>query len=478
MCSVNDDDCGIEERTSIISKTNLDVSKCKKCEENETRIVLRGKDAYCKNCFLASSTHKFRATLGKSKIIRPNDNILVAHSGSAASSVLLHLIHAGMHESAHKRLVFKSKVLYIDEGILEEKTHDEQRATVEKIANQLKTFDFPGFRTKINESLSESDLKIFPIDSPGEENAKEENEEEIKNTFSKLSEQSAKNDLLVKLRTRLLIRAARHLNCNKIFTAETATSLSISILSNLTMGRGAHLSLDVGFADTRISDIMILRPMRAFTNLEIDYYQRFHEIQSPLESPKKTNQNLKSIQTLIDQFVNEMDKESNSTVSTVLRTGEKLCTLISDGKFEKYCILCNSPLDTTINGEISALQAINYSEFVSTNVVEPSGEKIDPNGKKIIGDCKKDEIIVENCENGERNGENSENGCNCKSDERNCGEKSEDSLVILKKNLCYGCRLIVVNFKDVKDVPTFMLNRARNLMSFEKMHEEIADFLL
>ncbi|XP_043463311.1 cytoplasmic tRNA 2-thiolation protein 2 [Leptopilina heterotoma] len=466
MCSVNDDDCGIEERNPIISKTNLDVSKCKKCEENETVIVLRGKDAYCKNCFLASSTHKFRATLGKSKIIRPNDNILVAHSGSAASSVLLHLIHAGMHESAHKRLIFKSKVLYIDEGILEEKTHDEQRTTVEKIANQLKTFDFSGFTTKINESLSESDLKIFPIDSPGEENAKEE--EETKNTFLKLSEQSAKNDLLVKLRTRLLIRAARHLNCNKIFTAETATSLSISILSNITMGRGAHLSLDVGFADTRISDIMILRPMRAFTNLEIDYYQRFHKIQSPLEFPKTTNQNLKSIQTLIDQFVNEMDKESHSTVSTVLRTGEKLCTLISDEKFEKYCILCNSPLDTTINGDISALQAINYSEFVSTNVVEPHSEKIEPNSENFIGNCET---------NDERIG-NSENNCNCSSGKRNCGEKNENILVILKNNLCYGCRLIVVNFKDVKDIPSFMLNKARNLMSFEKMHEEIADFLL
>ena len=69
---------------------------------------------YCDNCFLVSATHKFRATLGKSKVVRPTDKILVAHSGSAGSMALLHLIRAGMHESVHKRLVFETKVMYID----------------------------------------------------------------------------------------------------------------------------------------------------------------------------------------------------------------------------------------------------------------------------------------------------------------------------------------------------------------------------
>lgn len=58
--------------------------------------------------------HKFRAALGKSKIIRQGDSVLVDHSGELNSTVLLHLIKSGMSQSAHKKLIFKTIVLYID----------------------------------------------------------------------------------------------------------------------------------------------------------------------------------------------------------------------------------------------------------------------------------------------------------------------------------------------------------------------------
>lgn len=52
--------------------------------------------------------------LGKYKIVRPNDLVLVAHSGNASSTVLTHLIRKGMEEAAHKRLMFKCIVVHID----------------------------------------------------------------------------------------------------------------------------------------------------------------------------------------------------------------------------------------------------------------------------------------------------------------------------------------------------------------------------
>lgn len=77
-------------------------------------ILLIGQSGYCNTCFLIVTNHKFRAALGKSKIIRHGDSILVDHSGELNSTVLLHLIKAGMSESAHKKLIFKTTVLYID----------------------------------------------------------------------------------------------------------------------------------------------------------------------------------------------------------------------------------------------------------------------------------------------------------------------------------------------------------------------------
>jgi cytoplasmic tRNA 2-thiolation protein 2 len=67
-----------------------------------------------RECFLAAATHKFRASLGKSKIVRPRDHVLIAFSGSQASTALLHLVNAGLNEDSHKRLMFACSVVYID----------------------------------------------------------------------------------------------------------------------------------------------------------------------------------------------------------------------------------------------------------------------------------------------------------------------------------------------------------------------------
>lgn len=86
---------------------------CRKCK-NQARVVLRTKDAYCKECFLAASTHKFRATLGKTKIMKVKDRALVAFSGSQSSVALLHFLRSGLDEEQHKKLFFDVVVCYIE----------------------------------------------------------------------------------------------------------------------------------------------------------------------------------------------------------------------------------------------------------------------------------------------------------------------------------------------------------------------------
>lgn len=98
----------------MIFISNRDVTLCRKCRCENADVLLVGQSGYCKTCFLNVTNHKFRAALGKSKIIRHGDSILVDHSGELNSTILLHLIKAGMSESAHKKLIFKTVVLYID----------------------------------------------------------------------------------------------------------------------------------------------------------------------------------------------------------------------------------------------------------------------------------------------------------------------------------------------------------------------------
>lgn len=61
-----------------------------------------------------SVTHKFRACLGKSRVMRSGDRVLVGFSGSDGSTALLHLIQSGLGDTSHKRLMVQPLVLYID----------------------------------------------------------------------------------------------------------------------------------------------------------------------------------------------------------------------------------------------------------------------------------------------------------------------------------------------------------------------------
>lgn len=87
---------------------------CKKCRTNSSEIILRKKDGYCTSCFLINTTHKFRAALGKSKIIHRGDTILIGYCGRENSTALLHLIKSGMSETTHKKIIFNVVIFFID----------------------------------------------------------------------------------------------------------------------------------------------------------------------------------------------------------------------------------------------------------------------------------------------------------------------------------------------------------------------------
>ena len=74
-----------EDDTSSVgtsSTTVTDLTLCKKCRVAEPNLTLRKKDSYCAECFLAASKHKFRATLGKHKIMKLDERVLVSFQGT------------------------------------------------------------------------------------------------------------------------------------------------------------------------------------------------------------------------------------------------------------------------------------------------------------------------------------------------------------------------------------------------------------
>lgn len=89
-------------------------TKCNKCREETPILLLRHKDAYCKNCFLTGANHKFKALLGKSKLIRPNDRVLVSYEVGHPSTALLHMLRNGLDLNTQKKLRFEPVFIFIE----------------------------------------------------------------------------------------------------------------------------------------------------------------------------------------------------------------------------------------------------------------------------------------------------------------------------------------------------------------------------
>ena len=85
---------------------------CRKCG-SPGKILIRKEYCYCNDCFNINTNHKFRACIGKNRILSANDKVLVCISGDVNSVVLLDLVHIGISLNNHKKLRIIPYFLYI-----------------------------------------------------------------------------------------------------------------------------------------------------------------------------------------------------------------------------------------------------------------------------------------------------------------------------------------------------------------------------
>uniref|UniRef100_A0A2K5LZT6 Cytoplasmic tRNA 2-thiolation protein 2 n=1 Tax=Cercocebus atys TaxID=9531 RepID=A0A2K5LZT6_CERAT len=88
--------------------------KCVKCKEAQPVVVIRAGDAFCRDCFKAFYVHKFRAMLGKNRLIFPGEKVLLAWSGGPSSSSMVWQVLEGLSQDSAKRLRFVPGVIFVD----------------------------------------------------------------------------------------------------------------------------------------------------------------------------------------------------------------------------------------------------------------------------------------------------------------------------------------------------------------------------
>ncbi|XP_041376774.1 cytoplasmic tRNA 2-thiolation protein 2-A-like [Gigantopelta aegis] len=451
--------CSVEEESDIPLPKPVSRSTdrtCMKCHEQKSILITRVDDAFCRDCFMVYVVHKFRASIGKSHLIRDHEKVLLAFSGGPSSSALLHLVLEGLSIRAHKRLRFIPSIVHVDElGSVDSVSADERNEKNEQVVSLMKAFGFPCYMSCLEQGVDLTRYKENGcppcwdvLQGTGiEDFEKAKKSSHITEIMGSIKSVTAKEEYIKNLRNQLLITIARFYGYSKLMVADCSTRLGIQTLSGIALGRGAQISSNTSFSDDRHGDVMIVRPIRDLSSKEVAMYNHLNGVQ-PLVLPTVTTKESAgiSIEHLTEAFVTGLQQNFPSTVSNIVRTASKLdsgCQVKGDDS----CAFCQAPLDTSV-GETSALRAVERSYRLS------QGCRSDESSSPSDACC------------GEGDG-----SCKTPTDHRSVTEE-------VLPCLCYGCRLIVKDMKDPSKLPSQVIAESRSRNNRLKMMEEIKDFLL
>ncbi|XP_039759755.1 cytoplasmic tRNA 2-thiolation protein 2-B [Pararge aegeria] len=315
---------------------------CRKCDASAT-ILIRKEYWYCNTCFITNTNHKFRACLGKSKTLSSNEKVLICLSGGANSIVLLELVHSGITLDGTKKLRVVPFFLHIIETATEDAI---RKANI--IIDQCKKHNFNLYVININEYYSTNNVLPKP-------NIITQTKTEALNNMKLNVSTTIYHDAIVKIKRNLFLRVASELSCKIIFTAETTTQLAKRLLTNLAIGRGSQVEYDIGFADQRDKTIRILRPMKDISNEEIEYFVKLKQLY-PVYDHSNTETGLQSV---IDNFVSDLQDNYPATVSTVCKTADKIGSMENTTN-RKNCTLCQS-IVALKSAKLTAVEATIFS---------------------------------------------------------------------------------------------------------------------
>ncbi|CAK6978449.1 cytoplasmic tRNA 2-thiolation protein 2 isoform X1 [Scomber scombrus] len=508
MCQVDEGYHDQLERQEVPSVSK----KCVKCKEATAAVVIRAGDTYCRDCFKEYFVHKFRAMLGKNRIIFPGEKVLLAVSGGPSSCSMLNQVQEGLSQNAHKKLRFIPGIVYIDEGGAVGQSVEERRRTVSELLNVFKATGFPFHIVPLEQVLDLPSSVVVTAPSPSERPASsykaavdhfiqtdisrcltaqtqdETSPPDIQESQTQLLQQligsaktlTAREDLLNTLRQHLLVHTARTEGYCKLMLGDNCTRLAVKLLTSISLGRGAQLAQDTGFSDCRYGDIITVRPMRDYSSKEIAYYNRLFKVPSVFIAGLDTKTTDKaSIQRLTESFVTKLQADFPSTVSTIYRTSEKLqtaCKSTTTADPCARCLLCMCALDTTVENA-SAFQATLISEQLSQTKCLGINSTALPKQSPVGGQSEWTAPTGQCCSSG--GGGGGGEGCGRTVEGGGCCSSSKlAETTDVRSLLCYSCQLTIKDMSSVDCLPQYILLEAQKRQRRSQMREEISEFLL
>ncbi|KAK2848608.1 hypothetical protein Q5P01_008442 [Channa striata] len=482
--------------------------KCVKCKEARAAVVIRAGDAYCRGCFKDYFIHKFRAMLGKNRVIFPGEKVLLAVSGGPSSFSMLSQVQEGLSQNAHKKLRFIPGIVHIDEGGAVGQSMEERQRTLAELQALFRATGFPFYIIPLEQVLDLPNSVLASAPSPAEQPSStykaavdhflqsnhsscatpqdqgQTSIPEVQEPHTQILQQliisakmlTARQDLLSTLRQHLLVHTARSKGYSKLMLGDSCTRLAVKLLTSISLGRGAHLAQDTGFSDSRYGDIISVRPMRDYSAKEIAYYNHLFHVPSVFIPSLDTKMPDKaSVQRLTESFVTNLQADFPSTVSTIYRTSEKLhtaCERSSTVDHRDTCLLCMCALDTAVENA-SAFQATLISEQLSQNTSSSATRTKIPTRKLAPVEPESVAPTVQCCSSGGREDcGRAESGGGC------CSSANGAETSNLRSLLCYSCQLTIKDMSTVGHLPQYILSEAQRRHRRSQMKAAIGEFLL
>uniref|UniRef100_A0A8C0I5L7 Cytoplasmic tRNA 2-thiolation protein 2 n=1 Tax=Balaenoptera musculus TaxID=9771 RepID=A0A8C0I5L7_BALMU len=449
--------------------------KCVKCKEGLPVVVIRAGDAFCRDCFKAFYVHKFRAVLGKNRLIFPGEKVLLAWSGGPSSSSMLWQVLEGLSRDSAKRLRFVPGVVYADEGAACGQSPEDRAKTVAEAKAGLAerrlpvVFSLPPsvLRCSAREPVGTEGAYKAAVDSflqqqhaLGEEQQSlpcpprppiragpptAGQTEALSTLFSSVETLTAKEELLRTLRVAREAGGARDPPAGR----EGGGAVSWSAAG----GRERCAPHPQGFSDERHGDVVVVRPMREHTLKEVAFYNRLFAVPSVFTPAVDTKAPEKaSIHRLMEAFILRLQAQFPSTVSTVYRTSEKLVKAPRDGCAAgtpgPRCLLCMCVLDVDTADSATAFGAQTSSQLPQTQPPVAQAEA------PTVSCC-----------------------CTGMGGARHCCRTEEDPRARVIEQLCYGCRVNMKDLPSLDPLPPYILAEAQ-LRSQRAEAEQIQEYLL
>ncbi|XP_032743617.1 cytoplasmic tRNA 2-thiolation protein 2 isoform X3 [Rattus rattus] len=501
MCQAGEDYAGPAQREPPPVPRPSREQKCVKCAEGLPVVVIRAGDAFCRDCFKAFYVHKFRAMLGKNRVIFPGEKVLLSWSGGPSSSSMVWQVLEGLSQDSAKRLRFVPGVIYVDEGAACGQSLEDRAKTLAEVKRILGNTGFPFHVVALEEvfslppsvlhrasqepagteeaykaavdsflqqqhvlgteacaSLAQGQGQLYPSHSQepsgtaGHPTAAQT--EALSRLFKFIKTLTAKEELLQTLRTHLTVHVARSHGYRKVMTGESCTRLAIKLMTNLALGRGAFLAWDTGFSDERHGDVVLVRPMRDHTLKEVAFYNRLFGVPSVFtpaidtKAPEKA-----SIHRLMEAFILKLQTLFPSTISTVYRTSEKLVKApregCATGPSGPNCLLCMCALDVD-NADSATAFGAQSSSHLSQMLTAEAGTPTRP--------CCAGEGQTQSC--------------------HRAVSRREDAWACITEQLCYSCRVNMKDLPSLDPLPPYVLTEAQLRSQRVSVSEEIQEYLI